>query len=141
MATHSSVLALRIPGTGEPGGLPSIRSHTGRHDQSNLAAAAAAPDILACKVNWALGSITTNKDSGGDEIPVGLFQILKYDAMNVLHSLCQQIWKTQQWLQDWKMSVFIQISKKGNAKYSSHYDTIALISHISKVMLKILQAT
>ena len=141
MATHSSVLALRIPGTGEPGGLPSIESHTVRNDRSDLAAAAAAaaPDILACKVNWALGSITTNKDSGGDEIPVELFQILKYDAVNVLHSLCQQIWKTQQWPQDWKISVFIQISKKGNAKDSSHYDTIALISHTSKVMLKILQ--
>ena len=98
------------------------------------------PDILECKVNWALGSITTNKASGGDGIPVELFQILKDDAVKVLHSICQQIWKTQQWPQDWKRSVFIPISKKGNAKECSNYHTIALISHASKVMLKILQA-
>ena len=96
--------------------------------------------ILECKVKWALGSITTNKVSGGDEIPAEQFQILKDDAMKVLHSICQQIWKTQQWPQDWKRSVFIPIPKKGNAKEVSNYRTIALISHASKVMLKILQA-
>ena len=98
------------------------------------------PDILECEVNWALGSITTNKVSGGDGIPVELFQILKDDAAKVLHSICQHIWKTQQWPQDWKSSVFIPISKKGNAKKCSNYHTIALISHASKVMLKIFQA-
>ena len=98
------------------------------------------PDILDYEVNWALGSITTNKASGGDGIPVKLLQILKDDAMKVLHSICQQIWKTQQWPQDWKRSVFIPIPKKGNAKECSNYYTIALISHDSKVMLKILQA-
>ena len=98
------------------------------------------PDILECKVKWALGSITTNKASGGDGIPVDLFQILKDDAMQVLHSICQQIWKTQQRPQDWKRSVFIPILKKGNAKECSNYHTIALISHASEVMLKILQA-
>ena len=98
------------------------------------------PDILECKVKWALGSITMNKASGGDGIPVELVQILKDDAVKVLHSICQQIWKTQQWPQDWKRSVFIPIPKKGNAKECSNYHTIALISHTSKVMLKILQA-
>ena len=98
------------------------------------------PDILECEVKWALESITTNKASGGDGIPVELFQILKDDAVKVLHSICQQIWKTQQWPQDWKRSVFIPIPKKGNAKECSNYCTIALISHASKVMLKILQA-
>ena len=98
------------------------------------------PDILECEVKWALGSITMNKVSGGDEIPVELFQILKDDAVKVLHSICQQIWKTQQWPQDWKRSVFIPIPKKGNAKECSNYHRIALISHASKVMLKILQA-
>ena len=98
------------------------------------------PDILECKVKWALGSITRNKTSGGDEIPTELFQILKDDAVKVLHSTCQQIWKTQQWPQDLKRSVFIPIPKKGNAKECSNYHTIALISHTSKVMLKILQA-
>ena len=97
------------------------------------------PDILECEVKWALESITTNKASGGDGIPVELFQILKDDAVKVLHSICQQIWKTQQWPQDWKRSVFIPIPKKGNAKECSNYRTIALISHTSKVMLKILQ--
>ena len=97
-------------------------------------------DILECEVKWALGSITTNKASGGDGIPVRLFQILKEDAMKVLHSVCQQIWKTEQWPQDWKRSVFIPIPKKGNAKECSNYRTIALISQASKVMLKILQA-
>ena len=96
--------------------------------------------ILECEVKWALESITTNKASGGDGIPVELFQILKDDAVKVLHSLCQQIWKTQQWPQDWKRSVFIPIPKKGNPKECSNYHTIALISHTSKVMLKILQA-
>ena len=98
------------------------------------------PDILECKVKWALGSITTNKACGGDGIPVDLFQILKDDAMKVLHSTWQKIWKTQLWPQDWKRSVFIPIPKKGNAKECSNYHTIALISHASKVMLKILQA-
>ena len=98
------------------------------------------PDILECEVKWALGSITTNKASGGDGIPVELLQILKDDAVKVLHSICQQIWKTQQWTQDWKRSVFIPVTKKGNAKECSNYRTIALISHASKVMLKILQA-
>ena len=95
---------------------------------------------MDCEVTWALGSITTNKASRGDGIPVELFQILKDDAVKVLHSICQQIWKTQQWPQDWKSSVFIPIPKKGNAKKCSNYHTIVLISHASKVMLKILQA-
>ena len=98
------------------------------------------PDILEDKVKWALGSITTNKASVGDGIPVEPFQILKDDIVKVLHSICQQIWKTQQWSQDWKRSVFILVSKKGNAKECSNYCTIALISHASKVMLKIPQA-
>ena len=98
------------------------------------------PDILECEVKWALGSITMNKASGGDGIPVELFQILEDDDVKSLHSICQQIWKTQQWTQDWKRSVFIRIPKKGNAKECSNYRTIALISHASKVMLKILQA-
>ena len=97
-------------------------------------------DILQCEVKWALGSITMNKASGGDGIPADLFQIPKDDAVKVLHSICQQIWKTQQWPQDWKRSVFILISKKGNAKECSNYHTIARISHTSKVVLKILQA-
>ena len=96
------------------------------------------PDILECEVKWALGSNTINKASGGDRIPAELFQILKDDAVKVLHSTCQQIWKTQQWPQDWKRSIFIPIPKKGNAKDCSNYYTIALISHASKVMLKIL---
>ena len=90
------------------------------------------PDILECEVKWALESITMNKASGGDGIPVELFQILKDDAVKVLHSICQQIWKTQQWPQDWKRSVFVPIPKKGNAKECSNYCTIALISHASK---------
>ena len=98
------------------------------------------PDILECEVKQALESITTNKASGGDGIPVELYQILKDDAVKVLHSICQQIWKTQQWPQDWKWSVFIPIPKKGNAKECTNYRTIALISYASKVMLKILQA-
>ena len=98
------------------------------------------PDILQCEVKWALGSITTNKASGGDGIPVELFQILKDDTVKVPHSICQQIWKVQQWPQDWKRSIFIPIPKKGNAKKCLNYHTIALISHSSKVMLNILQA-
>ena len=98
------------------------------------------PDILECEVKWALESIATNKASGGDGIPVELFQILKDDAVKVLHSICQKIWKTRQWPQDWKRSVFIPIPNKGNAKECSNYCTIALISHTSRVMLKILQA-
>ena len=98
------------------------------------------PDILEHEIKWALGSITTNKASGGDGIPVELFLILKDDAVKVLHSICQQIWKTEQWPQAWKRSVFILIPKKGNAKECSNYLTDALISHASKVMLKILQA-
>ena len=98
------------------------------------------PDILECEVKWALESITTNKASGGEGIPVELFQILKDDAVKVLHSICQQIWKTQQWPQDQKRSVLIPIPKKGNAKECSSHCTVALISHASKVMLNILQA-
>ena len=98
------------------------------------------PDILECEIKWALGSITTNKASRGDGIPAELFQILKDDAIKMLHSIHQQIWKTQQWPQDWKISVFIPIAKKGNAKGCSNYFTIVLISHASKVMLKVLQA-
>ena len=96
--------------------------------------------ILECEVKWVLGSITMNKANGGDGIPVELLKIPKDDAVKVLHSICQQIWKTQQWPQDWKMSIFIPIPKKGNAKECSNYCTTALISHASKVMLKILQA-
>ena len=96
------------------------------------------PDIQECEVKWALGSITMNKASGGDGIPVELFQILKDNAVKVLHSICQPIWKTQQWPQDWKKSVFIPIPKNGNDKECSNDRTIALISHASKVMLKIL---
>ena len=99
------------------------------------------PGILEWEVEWALGSITTNKASGGDGIPVELFQILKDDAVKVLYSICQQIWKTQQWPQNWKRSVFIPIPKKGNAKECSNYCTIALISHASRVMYKILQVS
>ena len=98
------------------------------------------PDILECEVKWALESIAMNKASGGDGIPVELCQILKDDAVKVLHSICQHIWKTQQWPHDWKRSVFIPIPKKGNAKECSNYCTIALISHGNNVMLKILQA-
>ena len=98
------------------------------------------PDILVCKVKWALGSTTMNRASGGDEIPIEQFQILKDVAMKVLHSIWQQIWKPQQKPQDWKRSVFIPIPKKGNAKECSNYCTIAFISHASKVILKILQA-
>ena len=98
------------------------------------------PDIMECEVKWALESITVNKGSGGDGIPAELFQILKDDAIKVLPLKCQKIWKTQQWPQDWKRSVFIPIPRKGNAKECSNYCTIALISHTSKLMLKILEA-
>ena len=98
------------------------------------------PDILECKIKWTLGTIATNKDIGSDGIPVELFQILKDDSVKVLHSICQQIWKFQQWPQDWKRLVFIPVPKKGNAKECSNYRTVAHISHTSKVMLKILQA-
>ena len=96
------------------------------------------PDILECEVKWTLGSITANKASGGDGISVELFQILKDDAVKVLHSICQQIWKTQQWSQNWKRSLSIPLPKKGNAEECSNYLTVAFISHTSKVMLKIL---
>ena len=99
------------------------------------------PDIMECEVKWALESITLNKASGCDGIPVELFQMLKDDAVKVLDSICQQIWKTQQWSQDWKRSVFIPIPKKGNPKECSNHHTIALISHASKVMIKIPQAS
>ena len=98
------------------------------------------PDILECEVKWAFGSITANKASGGDGYSVELFQIQKDDGVKIFHSICQQTWKTQQWPQDWKRSVFIPIPKKGNDKECSNYHTIALISHANKVMLKILQA-
>ena len=98
------------------------------------------PDILECEVKWALGSITMDKASGGDELPVELFKNLKDDALKVLRSICQQIWKTQQWPQEWKRSVFILIPKKGSAKECSNYHPISLISHTSKVMLKMIQA-
>ena len=112
------------------------------HDQDNHDGAITdlEPDILECEVQWALETITTNQASGGDGISVELFQILKDDAVKVLHSIRQQIWKPQQCPQDWKRLVFIPIPKKGNAKECSNYRTIALISHTSKVMLKILQA-
>ena len=97
------------------------------------------PDILECEVKWALGSFTMNKASGGDRFLVELFQILKDDTVKVLHSICQQIWKTQQWPQAWKRSIFIPLSKKGNAKECSNYHTIAVISYSSKLMLKIFQ--
>ena len=98
------------------------------------------PDILECEVKWALGSITMNKASGSDGIPVELFQILKHVAVKVLHSTCQQIWKTQQWPQDWKISIFIPLPKKGNAQECSNYHTVSLISHARNVMFKIFQA-
>ena len=113
----------------------------GLHDSDNLndVITHLEPDILECEIEWALGSITMKKASGGDGIPVELFQILKDDAVKVLHSICQQIWKTQPWPQDWKRSVFIPMPKKDNAKECSNYCTIALILHASKVMFKILQ--
>ena len=98
------------------------------------------PDILECELKWALGSITTNKASGGAGIPAELFQLLKHDVVKVLHSICEQIWKTQQWPQDWKKSVFIPIPKKGNSKECSNYHTTVLIAYVSKIILKILRA-
>ena len=109
-------------------------------DNHNSVVSHLEPDILECEVKLALGSITTNKASGGDGIPAELFKILKDDAVKVLHSICQQIWKTQQQPQDWKRSIFIPVPKKGNAKAWSNYHTVAPISHASKIMLKILQA-
>ena len=108
-------------------------------DNHNGVIAHLEPDILECEVKWVLERITVNKATGGDGIPIELFQILKDDAVKVLHSICKQVWKTQQWQQDWKKSVFIPIPKKGNAKECSNYCTIVLISHASKGMLKILQ--
>ena len=125
MATHSSVLAWRIPGMGKPGGLPSLGSHRVGHDRSDLAAAARKHHYEAY---------------GSDGIPVKLLQILKDDAVKVLHSICQQIWKTQQWLQDWKRSVFIPTPNNGKAKECSNYHTIVLISQASKVIIKIPQS-
>ena len=163
MATHSSIIAWEIPRTEEPEGLQSIVSQRVDHDlvtkenqqiyifrfvkfilrqlifsHPNFIFSLPDPN-LPCKVKWALGSITMNKASGGDGIPVELFQILKDDAVKGLHSICQQIWKTWQWSQEWKSSVFIPIPKKDNAKECSNYCTIVFISHVSKVMLKILQ--
>ena len=109
-------------------------------DNHNVVITHLEPDILECEVKWTLGSIITNKASRADGIPAELFQSPKDDAVKVLHSTCQQIWKTQQWPQDWKRSVFIPIPKKGNTKQCLNYHTIILISHASKVMLKILQA-
>ena len=116
------------------------KKHLHDPDNQNSVISHLEPDILECEVKWALGSITTNRASGGDGIPVELFEILKDDAVKVLHSVCQQIWKTQQWPQDWKRSVFIPVPKKGNTIECSNYCTVALISHTRKVMLKILQA-
>ena len=115
---------------------------TDRHDPDNHDGVIThlEPDVSECEVKWALGSITTNKASGGDGIPAELFQILKDDSVKVLHSICKQIWKTEQWPQDWKRSVFIPILKKSKAKECSNYCTTALISHASKIMLKTLQA-
>ena len=110
------------------------------HDNHNGVITHLEPDILEYEVKWALGSITMNKASGGDGSPAEIFHILKDDAVKVPHSICQQIWKTQQWPQDWKRSVFIPISKKHNGKECSNYHTIAIVSHTSKVILKILQA-
>ena len=117
-----------------------IRKDLHDTDNHNVVNTHLEPDILEYKVKWALGNITMNKASGGDGISAELFQILKDAAVKVLHLICQQIWKTQQWLQDWKRSIFIPIPKKGNAKECSNYHTIVLISHASKLMFKILQA-
>ena len=121
----------------DPGVCQLLKEHPDNHDGVIIHLEL---DILECEIKWALRSITMIKASGGEGIPVELFQILKDDAVKMLHSICQQIWKTQQWPQDWKRSVFIPIPKKGNAKECSNYHTIALISHTSKLMLKILQA-
>ena len=116
------------------------KKHLNDPDNHNGVITHLEPDILECEFKWALGSITMNKANGGDQIPPKLLQILKDDAVKVLHSICQRIWKTQQWPQDWKRSLFIPIPKKSNANKCSNYHTIALIAHASKVMLKILQA-
>ena len=113
------------------------RKHLNDPDSHNSVITHLELDIMECEVKWALGSITMSKASGGDGIPAELFQILKDDAVKVLHSICQQIWKMQQWPQDWKRSVFISIPKKGNTKQCSNYHTIALFSHASKIILKI----
>ena len=134
MATHSHILAWKIPWMEEL-----YKKDLHNPDNHDGVITHLEPDILECEVKWALGSITMNKTSGGGGIPVELFQILKDEAVKVLHSICQQIWNTQQWPQDWKRSVFIPIPKKGNAKEFSNYRTIALISHASKVKLKILK--
>ena len=118
----------------------SIQKDLNNPDNHNGVISNLEPDNLESKFKWALGSITTNKASGGDGIPVELFQILKDDAVKVLYSIWQQIWKAQQWPHDWKMSVFISIPKKGSAKECSNYHTVALTSHAGKIMLKILQA-
>ena len=117
-----------------------IQKHLNDPDNHSGVVTHLEPDILEYEVKWAWNSITMNKASGGDGIPVELFQVIKDHAVKVLHSICQQIWKTQQWPQDWKRSVFIPIPKKGNAKECSNYHTIAHISHASKVILKVLQA-
>ena len=116
------------------------KKHLHDSDNHNGVITPIQPDTLESEVKWALGSITMNKASGGDGIPVELFQILEDDAVKILHLIHQQIWNTQQWLQDWKRSVFFPIPKRGNAKECSNYRTVTLISHASKVMLKILQA-
>ena len=141
MATHSSILAWRIPWTEELGGHEFAKSRTRLRDFIHSLSHDGViihlkPDILECEVKWTLESNTMNKASGGDGIPVELFQILKNDAVKVLHSIWQQIWKMHQWRHNWKGSVFIPILKKGNAKECSNYFTIALISHASKVMFK-----
>ena len=117
-----------------------LAQHNSSQDNHDAVITHLEPDIQECEVKWALGSITMNKASADDGIPVELFQILKDGAVKVLHSICQKIWKTQQWPQDWKRSVFITIPKKGNVKECSNYCTIAHLSHASKAMLKILQA-
>ena len=142
MANHFSILALRQHGNkfGELSSNLRIHRRTIQKRSSWPRVSGMIthlePDILECKVKWALGSITTNKASGCDGIPFEVFQMVKDDAVKVLHSICQQIWKTQQWPQDWKRSVFITIPKKGNAKECSNYCTIALISHANKVILQ-----
>ena len=143
-ATHSSILTWRIPWTIHHcdylGHEDLYKKDLHHPDNQNGVITHLDPDILECEVRWALGSITMSKASGGDGIPIELFQILKEDAVKVLHSICQQIWKTQQWPQNWKRSVFIPTPKKDNAKECSYYRIIALISHASKLMLRILQA-
>ena len=140
MATHSSTLVEDIKKRWQEYTEELYKKDFHDPDNHDCVITHLEPDILECEVKWAFRNITMNKTSGGDEIPVELFEILKDDAVKVLHSICQQIGKTQQWPQDWKKSVFIPIPKKGNAKECSNYCTIAFISHTSKVILKILQA-